>query len=157
MTDRKNVMFLTPKAKAIREGLTDAPMTIEPPREDTYDADKNKQLFEELNRLQRRAQIENYMIMWGEMPVATVVFHSTEKQCKTIVTTFVNGCRVMWKSVVRGSGFDRRTAALSGLLLPGVHSYYEECSSPKNFKLVNEGERWDTLLLKNGFKVWRTL
>lgn len=151
------IVPLQPKAQSIRNRQLDAPMTIEPPRTDTYDADKNKALFQELDRLQRRSQMETYLVMWGEMPVASIVMHSTEKQCKAIATTFVNGQRVMWKSVVRGAGYDRRTAVLSGLALPSVHSHYEECTSPKNFVLTNEGERWDDMLRKAGFRVWRTL
>lgn len=149
-------LALMPKAATIRNRLADAPMTIDPPRSDTYDADRNAQLFKELENLQKRAQIETYAVMWGEMPVATIVIKSTEKQCTAIVTKFVNHQRVMWKSSVRGQGFDRRTEALFGLTIPTSFSHYEGCNSLP-FLMRNEGKRWDDQLRAHGFRVWRTL
>lgn len=153
----KPATLLTTKAQAIRARLEDTPMKIEPPRTDTYDFEKNKKIWDELDRLQKRSQLETYLVMWGETPVAIIVFKNTDAQCTCIVTKMVNGQRVMWKSSVRGHNYDRRTEVLSGLTLPSVHSEYERDHSPRHFVMRNEGVRWDTYLLNNGFKVWRTL
>lgn len=140
------------KAQTIRAKLSDATITQQPPRDDTYDADKNADIFRQTEELSKKTGLQTFIVMWGEMPVATIILKSTEKQCTVLATTFVNHRRVMFKQTVRGCGYDRHTAALEGLVLR-----YESGYGARKFTLADQGKRWYHQLSEAGFGLWRTL
>lgn len=145
-----NVVSNAAKANAIRARLTETPM--EPPRVDTWDANKNMELFRDLEKVSAAKKLRTYIIMWGEVPVATIVHRYNNASITVWVTKFVNGRRVMYKNKDYNA-----TDALAGLDIPSVHSYCEQAESPRHFVLKDSGESWEKQLLNNGFKVWRTL
>lgn len=145
------------KADIIRERLKEVPPTQEPPRTDTYDADKNTAVFNELKTLSKKTGLQTYIVMWGEQPIATIVFKITVAQVTAIATKLVNGRRVMFKQSARSHDYDRFTAALAGLTLPQIYSHYEVDKSPAHFVIRDQGKRWDRQLVDNKFNLWRTL
>lgn len=147
------------KAQAIRARQSNP--ALEPPRDDTIDADKNAKIFQELQALSAKKGLQTYLVTCQGEPVCTIVFKVGEAQVTAIVTKLVNGRRVMWKSHARGYGYDKFTASLAGLQLNPIRyisrdTTYPDFTSPK-FELEDKSERWDTQLLNAGFHVWRTL
>lgn len=140
------------KAQTIRDRLSPSTLAQEPPRDDTYDADKNAAIFAETEALSKKAGLQTFVVMWGNEPVATIILRSTERQCTVLATTFVNHRRVMFKRTVRGCGYDRHTAAMEGLVLR-----YESGYGDRKFTLADQGKRWYDQLSDAHFKVWRTL
>ena len=146
------------KATKIRERLKERALPMEAPRSDTYDATLNASIFQQIEALSRNLRIQTYIVMWEEVPVATIIIRTTEAMCTAYATKFVNDKRVMYRKTVRGTGYDRHTAALGGLVIPKTcPSWPMQLCSPSNFTLVDQGERWDRQFLNAGFKVWRTL
>lgn len=139
------------KAQTIRANLSDATVSQQPPRDDTYDADKNADIFRQTENLSKKTGLQTFIVMWGSEPVATIILRNISSQCTVLATTFVNHRRVMFKKIVRGCGYDRCTAAMEGLVL---HS--ADHGSTK-FTLADQGKRWYDQLSDAGFKVWRTL
>lgn len=152
-----NTTVLTTKARAIRDKLTEQGLPHDPPRDDTYDAEKNIALFKETEALSNKLGTQAYMVMWGEVPACTIIIRCTEKKTSVWATRFVNGRRVMFKGCATGYDFDRITSALEGLSIPPVHSYYEQGKSPAHFVLRDQGRRWYHQFEAEGFKIWRTL
>jgi hypothetical protein len=152
------------KAQRVRARIAAAiPAPLDPPRPDTFDADRNARIFREVQDISLKNGLESYLISFQGTPVATLIFRITEKQCTAYATTFVNHSRVMWKSSARSVGYDRRTASLDGLTLPRVHvltvqmgSYSDHQYSP-TITLEDKHERWDKQLLTAGFQIWKTL
>lgn len=134
------------KAQAIRSKFIAAVGAQEPPRDDTYDADKNIKIFNELDALQRKLKIETYLIIHDEQPVASILIRRTDAMCTAIVTKFVNGRRVMFKGSARYYG--GATRALEGLTI-GFGS--------EKIVIDDMGHSWGQQLVKRGFKAWRTL
>lgn len=114
------------------------------------DSDHNEKLIKELDTIRTRTGIQTHLVTFEGVPVASILFKFTVNQCTVYVTRFVNGRRQMFKNTVRGSGFDRSTAALDGceLMYP---------DSLKTFKIEDGSRRWDNMLFAAGFQVWQTL
>jgi len=138
------------KASKLRTALS-SPVSaqVEPPRDDTFDADYNAKIFMELDSLQRKLKVETYIVMHDGNPVASILIRRTEATTTAIVTKFVNGRRVMFKGMARYYG--GATRALEGLEIrtPWLGSN-AVCT-------ITEGVDWDRQLKHFGFEVWRTL
>lgn len=137
------------KASVIRERAQDkSPAPTKEQLEPVYLVQSaNEKVMRNLEALQRKLKVETYIVMHEDEPKATIVFRFTEATCTSYVTRHINGRRSLTERTIRGTGFDRATASLSGL------TFY----TPKHFVLADQGKRWYDQLTDAGFRVWRTL
>lgn len=135
------------KAASIRGKLKANAGAQEPPRGDTYDAEKNFKIFRELDDLQRKLKVETYLVVdMDQNPVASILIRRTESTTTAIATVFVNGRRVMFKGTARYYG--GATRALEGLTIG---------FGPEKIVIDDMGHSWDKQLINRGFRAWRTL
>lgn len=140
------------KANAIRARFSHTSEPLVSPRTDTWDANRNGELFREVQALSATAKLKTFVVMWGEVPVATIIIKTNKASITVWATKCVHGQMVLFKSKDYTA-----TDALADLDIPCVHSYFEQAESPRHFVLKDSGESWEKQLLNNGFKVWRTL
>jgi hypothetical protein len=138
---------LSPKAARIRARCTETPKPSEP----AIDWDDNVKLIKELDAFSSKNGISSYIVMIEAVPLCTIVFKRTEKQLTAFVTAHVNGRRLMTKKVVKGTGFDRETAALDGVML------YPHDTPNQYIRIEDKGARWYHFLSDRGCKVWQTM